>query len=96
MQKNSERIILGIDPGTNLMGYGVIKGFGNSPGYLDMGNIDLKKVTDPYMKLRVIHEKTVDLIVLGCSGKKGLEKLLLGSVSKQVLDDTSKSVLIIK
>jgi crossover junction endodeoxyribonuclease RuvC len=62
MQKNSERIILGIDPGTNLMGFGVIKGFGNSPGYLDMGDIDLKKVTDPYMKLRVIHEKTVDLI----------------------------------
>lgn len=61
MQK-SERVILGIDPGTNLMGYGVIRGIGNTPGYLDMGDIDLKKVADPYMKLRVIHEKTVDLI----------------------------------
>jgi len=61
MQKG-ERIILGIDPGTNLMGYGVIRGIGNTPGYLDMGDIDLKKVTDPYMKLRVIHEKTTELI----------------------------------
>jgi crossover junction endodeoxyribonuclease RuvC len=61
MQK-SERVILGIDPGTNLMGYGVIRGIGNTPGYLDMGDIDLKKVSDPYLKLRVIHEKTLDLI----------------------------------
>jgi len=60
--RKSERVILGIDPGTNLMGFGVIRDIGNTPGYLDMGDIDLKKVTDPYMKLRVIHEKTMELI----------------------------------
>lgn len=62
MHKDSERIILGIDPGTNLMGYGVIRGIGNTPGYLDMGDIDLKKISDPYMKLRIIHEKTIELL----------------------------------
>ena len=62
MHKNSERIILGIDPGTNLMGYGIIKGYGNTPGYLDMGIVDLKKTTNPYMKLSLIHEKTLELI----------------------------------
>ena len=62
MHKNSERIILGIDPGTNLMGYGVIKAYGNTPGYLDMGIVDLKKITNPYMKLSQIHEKTLELI----------------------------------
>ena len=46
--------------------------------------------------VNVAEENDVDLIVMGCSDKKGLEKLLLGSVSKQVLDDTSKSVLIVK
>jgi len=46
--------------------------------------------------VNVADEKDVDLIVMGCGGKKGLKKLLLGSVSKQVLDDTSKSVLIVK
>jgi crossover junction endodeoxyribonuclease RuvC len=61
MQK-SDRIILGIDPGTSLMGYGVIRGIGNTPGYIDMGDIDLKKVKNPYMKLKVIHEKTLELI----------------------------------
>jgi len=44
------------------MGYGVIHGTGNTAGYLDMGDINLKKVQDPYMKLRVIHEKTLELI----------------------------------
>jgi len=62
MQKPGERIILGIDPGTTLMGFGVIQGGGKTPQYLDMGNIDLKKIADPYMKLRVIHEKTLELI----------------------------------
>ena len=62
MQKNCERIILGIDPGTNLMGFGVIRGLGNTPGYLDMGIVDLKKTTNPYMKLSVILEKTLELI----------------------------------
>ncbi|MCP4310675.1 MAG: crossover junction endodeoxyribonuclease RuvC [Bacteroidetes bacterium] len=62
MQKNGERVILGIDPGTNLMGFGVIMGVGKTPSYLDMGDIDLKKVPDPYMKLRVIHEKTMELL----------------------------------
>ena len=62
MNKNSERIILGIDPGTNLMGFGVIKGYGNTPGYLDMGVVDLKKTINPYMKLSLIHEKTLELI----------------------------------
>ncbi len=62
MQKNSERIILGIDPGTNLMGFGVIKGLGNTPSYLDMGIVDMKKTTNPYMKLSLILEKTLELI----------------------------------
>lgn len=62
MQKNSERIILGIDPGTNLMGFGVIKSIGSTPGYLDMGVVDLKKITNPYMKLSMIHEKTLELL----------------------------------
>ena len=46
--------------------------------------------------VNVAEENDVNLIVMGCGGKKGLKKLLLGSVSKQVLEDTSKSVLIVK
>jgi crossover junction endodeoxyribonuclease RuvC len=62
MQKTSDRIILGIDPGTNLMGYGVIRAGTTVPVYLEMGVIDLKKSTDPYIKLRKILGGTLELI----------------------------------
>jgi len=62
MQKPHDRIILGIDPGTNLMGYGVIQSSSKKPAYVDMGVIDLKKVGDHYLKLRNIYESTIDLI----------------------------------
>lgn len=62
MQKSHDRIILGIDPGTNLMGYGIILAKGKNPCYIDMGVIDLKKAGDHYMKLRKIYESTLGLI----------------------------------
>ena len=62
MQNSSERIILGIDPGTTMMGYGVIKGIGKNPEYVDMGAVDLKREGDHYMKLRKIYERTQELM----------------------------------
>jgi len=62
MQQQGDHIILGIDPGTNIMGYGVIRSGGKSPCYMDMGAFDLKKESDPYMKLRRILESTRELI----------------------------------
>ncbi|MCK4749847.1 MAG: crossover junction endodeoxyribonuclease RuvC [Bacteroidales bacterium] len=62
MQRSRDRIILGIDPGTNLMGYGIIQSEGKNPEYVNMGVIDLKKSGDHYMKLRRIYECTIDLI----------------------------------
>jgi crossover junction endodeoxyribonuclease RuvC len=62
MGKQDERIILGIDPGTNLMGYGIIQGAGKSPVFIDMGVVDLRKSGDPYVKLGMILEKTLELI----------------------------------
>jgi len=62
MQEHRDRIILGIDPGTNLMGYGVISAGKKTPGYMDMGIVDLKKGKDAYVKLRMILERTGELI----------------------------------
>jgi crossover junction endodeoxyribonuclease RuvC len=62
MQKTGDRIILGIDPGTNIMGYGVIQAGGKEPVYLDMGVVDLKKYIDAYIKLGRILESTLELI----------------------------------
>jgi crossover junction endodeoxyribonuclease RuvC len=44
------------------MGYGVIQAGGKQPTYLDMGVVNLQKTTDSYMKLRLIHEKTQELM----------------------------------
>jgi crossover junction endodeoxyribonuclease RuvC len=62
MQKNPERIILGIDPGTTLMGYGVIKGDGKTPTFVALDVVDLRRVGDHYMKLRKIYESTTALM----------------------------------
>jgi len=58
----TEKIVLGIDPGTTILGFGVIKGSGKKPGLMEMGIVDLRKVSDPYMKLRKIYESVTRLI----------------------------------
>ena len=41
------KIILGIDPGTNILGFGVIGVNSRGPYYIDMGVFDLRKIKDP-------------------------------------------------
>ncbi len=59
---NTEKIILGIDPGTNVMGYGVIRVNGNKAGLIAMGVIDMRKMTDPYLKLGRIFDRVTGVI----------------------------------
>ena len=42
---------MGIDPGTNVMGYGIIRVMGNKAEYVTMGVIDMRKMRDPYLRL---------------------------------------------
>ena len=52
------RTILGIDPGTNLLGFGVVRvDASGKPGYVDMGVVDMRRMPDIYEKLRIIFEK---------------------------------------
>lgn len=60
--KPKERIILGIDPGTIVMGYGVISVSGNKPVLLAMGILQLNKYEDHYLRLRKIFERVTALI----------------------------------
>jgi len=57
-----ERIILGIDPGTLVTGYGIIKSKGSNIEMLAMGVMELAKLEDPYLKLQKIFERTLFLI----------------------------------
>ena len=57
-----EKIILGIDPGTNMMGYGVIRVSGKKAEALALGVIDLRKFSDHYLKLGHIFERITGII----------------------------------
>lgn len=60
---SKERIILGIDPGTNISGYGLIRCEGNKMNLMSYGVIDLRKIkNDHYLKLKRIFERTLGLI----------------------------------
>lgn len=57
-----ERIILGIDPGTTMMGYGLLKCTGRDARMLALGVIELSKFPNHYLKLQRIFERTLSLI----------------------------------
>ena len=61
-QTKSERIILGVDPGTTIMGYGLIKVVGKKAELIALGIIELKKYSDHYLKLKKIFERMVQLV----------------------------------
>ena len=56
------KIILGIDPGTSMMGYGILRVNAKTPLLLAIGVIDLKKIPDHYLKLKNIFEKVTWLL----------------------------------
>lgn len=62
VSQSQEKIILGIDPGTNIMGFGVISVCGTKVSFVDMGTLDMKKMKDPYLKLKRIFDFTTELI----------------------------------
>ncbi len=53
---------MGIDPGTNCTGYGVLEVRGRTPRCVVLGYIELHKVGDVYQKLRHIFERVSALI----------------------------------
>ena len=57
-----DQIILGIDPGTNILGYGIISVDSKGPNYVDMGVFDLRKIKDPFEKLANIFAGVTELI----------------------------------
>lgn len=56
------KIILGIDPGTTIMGYGIIRGMKKEPLLVALGVIELGRFRDHYVRIRQIFERTLGLI----------------------------------
>lgn len=61
-QSENEKIILGVDPGTNIMGYGLLRAKGNKAEMMCMGVIDLRKLSDPYLRLGKIYDRLSGII----------------------------------
>ena len=59
---SNERIILGIDPGTTIMGFGLIKVVNKRMEFMQLNELHLKKYGDHYLKLKHIFERTIELI----------------------------------
>lgn len=57
-----EKIILGLDPGTSVMGYGIIHISGSSIKLLQFGVIHLKKYENHELKLKKIFDRVLNLI----------------------------------
>ena len=57
-----DRIIIGIDPGTNVMGYGVLGVKNKKPEMIAMGVIELSKFESHYLRLSRIFQRVTGLI----------------------------------
>ena len=60
-QEQTTYRIMGIDPGTNYMGYGIIDVVDGKPQAVVMGEIDMHKISDAHQKLRYIFERVRSL-----------------------------------
>lgn len=62
MAVDKGKIIMGIDPGTNIMGYGIISIQGQQIKLLSAGVVKLGHLKNHYLKLKRIYEKTLALV----------------------------------
>ena len=60
--KDFERVIMGIDPGTNVLGYGVIGVNGKTPSMIVMGVVELSRFESHYKRLHRIYERVLGLV----------------------------------
>ena len=79
------KTILGIDPGTNILGYGVICIDSKGPHYVDMGVFDLRKIKDPFEKLANIFAGVSELLEIHNPDELAVESPFYGKNAQVVL-----------
>lgn len=80
-----DRVIIGIDPGTNLMGYAVLGIKRSKPQLVAMGVIELSKLPDHYMRLGRIHERVSMLVEQYCPDEMAVEAPFFGKNVQSML-----------
>lgn len=79
------KTILGIDPGTNILGYGVICIDSKGPRYVDMGVFDLRKIKDPFEKLANIFAGVSELLEIHKPDELAVESPFYGKNAQVIL-----------
>lgn len=79
------KIILGIDPGTVVMGYGLINCAGDHLSLVEMGVLRLPTQKDSYERLRLIHQKVHELIGRFSPGDFAIEAPFFGKNVQSML-----------
>ncbi len=77
--------ILGIDPGTNILGYGVVCVDNKGPHYVDMGVFDLRKIKDPFEKLANIFAGVTELLEIHNPDELAVESPFYGKNAQVIL-----------
>ena len=83
--QTTSKIILGIDPGTLLMGYGIISVQGQQLRVLEMDALKLSARKDNYERLQIIHQKVTELIRLHRPGSFAIEAPFFGKNVQSML-----------
>ena len=74
-----DRIIIGIDPGTNVMGYGILGVKNKKPEMIAMGVIELSKFDSHYLRLSRIFQRVTGLIEQYLPDEMAIEELFFNT-----------------
>jgi crossover junction endodeoxyribonuclease RuvC len=80
-----EKVIMGIDPGTNIMGYGILRVKDGKVRMETMGIIDLRKFGDGYLKLGHIFERVTGIITAYLPDEVAIEAPFFGKNVQSML-----------
>ena len=80
-----ERIILGIDPGTQVMGYGLIKVSGKEAKLIHLDILKFKSTDDHFLRLKQIFDQTLEVLERFCPDEMALEAPFFGKNVQSVL-----------
>ena len=83
--KRYERVIMGIDPGTNVMGYAILGVNGKKPEVVVMGIIQLSKIENHYQRLRRIFDRVTSLVDQYCPDELAIEAPFFGKNVQSML-----------
>ncbi len=83
--EKADRIILGIDPGTNVTGYGVLGVYGKTLRMIAIGVLELGKVGDHYMRLSHIYARITEIVAAYLPDEMAIEAPFFGKNVQSML-----------